>query len=84
MPASGNPARGLYEGLVMAGVSYFYIYKDNSGEWRWNFTSSNGRTIAVSSESYKNLGDCEHSVSLIKTESPAAPVIGDDNYKKLR
>jgi uncharacterized protein YegP (UPF0339 family) len=68
----------------MTGVSYFYIYTDNSGQWRWNFVASNGRTIAVSSESYHNLSDCEHSARLIKAESPSAPVVGDESYRRLR
>lgn len=67
----------------MASVSYFRIYKDISSQWRWSFVASNGKTIAVSSESYHNLADCEHSVSLMKLSSDAV-VIGDDNYDKLR
>lgn len=68
----------------MAGVSYFYIYKDNANEWRWRFTAKNGKIISISSESYHNLTDCEHSVSLMKEEGPSAPVVGDSNYDKLR
>lgn len=68
----------------MASVAYFYIYKDQAGQWRWRFSATNGKTIAVSSEGYNNLSDCEHSVTLIKTEAPRAPVIGDDNFKRLR
>lgn len=68
----------------MVNVAYFYIYKDRTGEWRWSFRATNGKTIAVSSEGYNNLRDCEHSVTLIKTEAPSAPVVGDDNFKKLR
>lgn len=68
----------------MAGVPYFYIYKDNAGQWRWSFKATNGKTIAVSSEAYHNLVDCEHSVSLIKTQGPQSVTVGDDNYKKLR
>lgn len=68
----------------MSSVAYFKIYKDTAGEWRWRFTAKNGKTIAVSSEGYNNLADCESSVSLIKSETPSAPVIGDDEYDKLR
>ena len=67
----------------MASVACFYIYKDNASEWRWCFVATNGKTIAVSSESYNNLVDCEHSVSLIRASSSAVTV-GDDNYKRLR
>lgn len=68
----------------MAGISYFYIYKDTTNQWRWKFVATNGKTIAVSSESYHNLNDCESAVDLIKTQSAGSPVVGDDNYKKLR
>jgi uncharacterized protein YegP (UPF0339 family) len=34
------------------------IYKDKRGEWRWRAVASNGRILAVSSESYKNRPDC--------------------------
>ena len=65
-------------------VSYFYIYKDNAGEWRWKFTAKNGKIISVSSEGYHNLTDCENAVSIMKNEGPTAPTVGDDNYKRLR
>lgn len=68
----------------MAGVSYFYIYKDKAEQWRWSFNAENGEIIGVSSEAYHNLVDCEYSVSLIKTQGPNSVTVGDDNYKKLR
>jgi len=34
------------------------IYKDSADEWRWNVTAANGKTIAASSEGYKNRIDC--------------------------
>ncbi|MGI2176002.1 YegP family protein [Shewanella frigidimarina] len=68
----------------MSSVSYFYIYKDVSKQWRWKFVAKNGKTISVSSESYHNLLDCEHSVSLMKGEGPSSPVIGDDDFKANR
>ncbi|MEY2563404.1 MAG: uncharacterized protein QOH88_1597 [Verrucomicrobiota bacterium] len=63
-------------------TAYYYIHKDTSSEWRWRFVATNSKTIAVSSESYHNLSDCEHSISLVKTEGNRAVVIGDDEYKK--
>lgn len=63
---------------------YFYYSKDNRGEWRWRFSASNGETIAVSSEGYKNLVDCEAAVQLVKKDAPGAVSIGDDEWKKLR
>ncbi len=68
----------------MAGVSYFFIYKDAQSQWRWRFVATNGKTIADGSEGYHNLVDCEHGISLIKKEGPGAVVIGDNNYDKLR
>ena len=65
-------------------VSYFFIYKDVNGEWRWRFVAKNGKTISISSESYHNLADCEHSVELMKEETKLSPVIGDEAYKSNR
>ena len=65
-------------------VSYFYIYKDSSGEWRWRFVASNSKTIAISSEGYRNLTDCEHSIKLVQADARMAPITGDQDYKKLR
>jgi uncharacterized protein len=65
-------------------VSYFYVHKDVSKQWRWRFVATNGKTIAVSSESYHNLTDCEQSIQLVKTQAGTSPVIGDDEYKKAR
>ena len=45
---------------------YYQIYIDQSREWRWRYVSSNGRTIAVSSESYVNKSDCIRSVDIMK------------------
>ena len=69
---------------AMAEVSYFYVYKDVAGQWRWRFTAKNGKIIAVSSESYINLSDCEHSVVLMRQESQFSPVIGDEHFDRLR
>lgn len=68
----------------MAEVAYFYVYKDTAKEWRWKFVAKNSKTIAVSSESYHNLTDCEHAISLLKQQGPAAPVVGDDDFKRNR
>ena len=65
-------------------VPYFYVYKDNRKEWRWRFVARNSETIAVASESYKNLVDCENGLQLVKSEAASAPVIGDETFKKLR
>lgn len=44
----------------------FYLYKDAKKEWRWSYEAKNGKTIAVSSESYKNRTDAEHSIEIMK------------------
>lgn len=59
----------------MANVAYFKIYRDAKLQYRWRFTATNGRIIAVSSESYINKADCEHSIGLVKREAPNAPVL---------
>jgi len=52
---------------------YFYLYKDSQGQWRWSYHGNNNKIIAVSSESYINKGDCEHSIQLVKGAN-SAPV----------
>jgi uncharacterized protein YegP (UPF0339 family) len=59
----------------MSGVAYFKIYLDSQRQYRWRFTASNGKIIAVSSESYVRKTDCEHSIALIKRDAPSAPVL---------
>ncbi|MFV0929990.1 YegP family protein [Pseudomonas jessenii] len=68
----------------MAEVAYYYVYKDAKSEWRWKFVAKNSKTIAVSSEGYNNLTDCESSIGLINTQGPSAPVVGDDHFKAAR
>jgi uncharacterized protein YegP (UPF0339 family) len=33
--------------------TYFIVYRDHAGRWRWRLVSANGRVIAVGSESYE-------------------------------
>lgn len=33
------------------------LYKDTSGEWRWNVKAANGRIVANSGEGYHNRQD---------------------------
>jgi uncharacterized protein YegP (UPF0339 family) len=49
------------------------MYKDHQGLWRWRYDSSNYKTIAVSSESYHNRGDCERSIEIMQA-SNSSPV----------
>jgi uncharacterized protein YegP (UPF0339 family) len=55
-------------------MSYFEVYRDTTSQYRWRFVASNGRIIAVSSESYWNKADCLASIVLVKQEAPTAPV----------
>lgn len=52
----------------------FRIKKDNSGYYYWIFYSDNSKAIARSSESYVAKRDCLHSIALVKSDGPAAPV----------
>jgi len=47
----------------------YWMYKDRIGEWRWSYEASNGLTIAVSSEAYKNRADCERSIEIMKSST---------------
>ena len=49
----------------------YELYKDTAGEWRWRLKASNGQIIATGGEGYKNKGDCEHGIALVKTSSNA-------------
>lgn len=40
--------------------------KYRSDGWRWRYVSSNGNTIAVSSEAYVAERDCDRSIAIIK------------------
>jgi uncharacterized protein len=51
----------------------YWMYKDTKGEWRWTYEASNGKTIAVSSEGYKNRADCQRGIDLMKA-SKDSPV----------
>ncbi len=55
-------------------MAKFELYKDNTGEYRWRFISSNGRIIADSGQGYKNKSDCQNGIDLIKGEASAARV----------
>jgi uncharacterized protein YegP (UPF0339 family) len=51
----------------------YWLYKDHRDEWRWTYEASNGKAIAVSSESYKKRSDCERGIEIMK-ESHSSPV----------
>jgi uncharacterized protein len=47
----------------------FWMYKDNQSKWRWTYEASNGKTIAVSSESYHRRADCMRGIEIMQTSS---------------
>jgi uncharacterized protein YegP (UPF0339 family) len=55
----------------MADVTYpcYWMRKDNRGEWRWTYHAKNAEPISVSSEGYKNMSDCSHSIELMKASN---------------
>jgi uncharacterized protein len=57
-------------------MAEFEIYEDqnNPGEFRWRLRANNNEIIADSGESYRDKDDCEHSIELVKTQSPSATV----------
>ncbi|QRY79008.1 DUF1508 domain-containing protein [Pseudomonas sp. PDNC002] len=63
-------------------VAHFHVYKDAKSEWRWRFLAANSKIIAVSSESYHHLADCEHSIALVQ-KGANAPVKGDEHFMHL-
>ena len=52
----------------------FEVKKDSQGQWYWTFQAENNKTIAKSSESYINRGDCLHSIKIVKDLSPKCKV----------
>ena len=58
----------------MANITYYKLYKDNAGQWRWRYVGGNGRTIADSGESYWNKQDAINGINIMKN-SYNAPVI---------
>jgi uncharacterized protein YegP (UPF0339 family) len=51
----------------------YWVYKDTSGQWRWQLLAANNRIIAASGESYYNKQDCLSAIQLVKS-STNAPV----------
>jgi uncharacterized protein len=56
---------------------YFILYKDNRGEWRWNYRSANNEDICVSSEGYTAKQSALHSIGLVKSGAASAKVYDD-------
>ena len=56
-----------------SGGTAYWVYQDDSGEWRWQLRAGNQRIIADSGEGYHNRQDCLHGIALVK-DSKDAPV----------
>jgi uncharacterized protein YegP (UPF0339 family) len=56
-------------------LSQYTIYQDTAKQWRWRLDATNGKIIAISSESYWNKSDCESSASLAVSTNSTTPVI---------
>jgi len=56
---------------------YFVLYKDNRGEWRWNYRSANHEDICVSSEGYTSKQGAIHGIALVKQGAAAARIYDD-------
>ena len=52
----------------------FTIFKDNTGQYRWNLKASNGRIIADSAEGYLSKSDCQAGIRLVQSGAPSAQV----------
>lgn len=46
--------------------SYFQLYKDAAGEWRWRCRAKNHKIVADSSEGYVNKSDALAGIAIVK------------------
>ena len=53
----------------------FYIYKDDSGYWRWYLEAANNKKIAYSGEGYENKSDCEIAIDLVKNTNLLTEIV---------
>ena len=67
----------------MADNTYFQIYKDNAGEWRWRYRSANHKIIGVSSEGYTTKYGCQNSVGIMRKCHDAPVHEGSDAKVKF-
>ena len=52
----------------------FETYADAAKEYRWRLKATNGQVIATSGQGYKDKGDCEHAIDVIKQGAKQAKV----------
>lgn len=48
-----------------AEMSYYTVYKDAQGYWRWNLKAANHEIVA-SGEGYYNKEDCYRAIAIVK------------------
>lgn len=53
----------------------FYIYKDETGEYRWRMQAANMEVLAVSGGSYHSNGQCRSAIELIRGRAAASGLI---------
>ena len=50
----------------------FTIFKDTSGQWRWNLRASSGKVIAEAGEGFRLKRDCLAAIELVRSSARAA------------
>ena len=53
----------------------FLIFRDQQGNWSWNFAGPGGRILAASPQAYPNSQACVRAIKLLKGSSET-PVVG--------
>ncbi|PQJ36792.1 hypothetical protein BSZ35_00105 [Salinibacter sp. 10B] len=57
--------------------SWFELYQDDEGEYRWRLRAPNSEIIAVASEGYHNRGDARSGIELLQNQGPVAEIIDE-------
>jgi uncharacterized protein YegP (UPF0339 family) len=52
----------------------FLIFRDEQGNWRWNFVGSQGHVIAASRVAYQQRGGCVRAIRLLQS-SAKVPIL---------
>ena len=60
------------------------VFKDKTGEWRWNMVAPNGNKLACSGEGYKRRIDCLTSLCLVLDVQPEDVRYRVDRLPKFR
>lgn len=56
-------------------MAKFELYRSEANsEYRWRLKAANGKVIATSGEGYKNKGDCQHAIDVVKEQAGNADV----------